>query len=123
MNGRHRLLTVAAAGVAWGLYESQWVQQCVREVPIVGLDPALDGLRIGHLSDLHVGAPGLNARSLARGVELIRRVEPDLVVISGDLRARRSGDAALRRSLARLDVPLGAYAVLGNHDHADGHDP
>ena len=123
MNGTKRLLALAAAGAAWGLYESQWVQQCRRVVPITGLDPAFDGLRIGHLSDLHVGAPSLNARSLARGVELIRQLEPDLVVVSGDLRARRSGDAALRRSLALLDAPLGAYAVLGNHDHADGHDP
>ncbi len=123
MNARKGLLTVAAAGVGWGLYESQWVRACEREVPIAGLDPALDGLRIGHLSDLHVGAPGLNARSLARGVELIRRAEPDLVVVTGDLRARESGDDALRRSLALLDAPLGAFAVLGNHDHADGHDP
>ncbi len=123
MNARNRLLAVAAAGIGWGLFESQWVRQSVREMPIAGLAPALDGLRIGHLSDLHVGAPGLNGRSLARGVELLRRAEPDLVVVSGDLRARRSGDGALRRSLALLDAPLGAYAVLGNHDHADGHDP
>jgi predicted MPP superfamily phosphohydrolase len=117
------LSSVAAAGVAWGLYESQWVRCCTRQVPIAGLDPALDGLRVGHLSDLHVGAPGLNARALARGVELIRQCDPDLVVVTGDLRARRSGDGALRRSLAQLDAPLGAFAILGNHDHADGHDP
>ncbi|MDX6376290.1 MAG: uncharacterized protein QOE98_593 [Gaiellaceae bacterium] len=123
MRARNGLLSLATAGAAWGLFESQWVERCVRELPVVGLNPAFDGLRVGHLSDLHVGAPGLNARALARGVELIRRADPDLVVISGDLRARRSGDAALRRSLALLDAPLGAYAVLGNHDHADGHDP
>jgi len=114
---------LGAAGLAWGLFESQWVELSVHHLPVAGLPPALDGLTIGHLSDLHVGAPGLNARALARGVELIRRAEPDLIVISGDLRARRSGDAALRESLAQLDAPLGAFAVLGNHDHADGHDP
>ena len=123
MSARNRLLTIAAAGVGWGLFESQWVRLGVREVPIAGLDPALDGLRIGHLSDLHVGAPGLNGRSLANGVDLIRGADPDLVVITGDLRARRSGDDTLRRSLALLDAPLGAFAILGNHDHADGHDP
>jgi predicted MPP superfamily phosphohydrolase len=114
---------VGVAGLAWGLFESQWVQLNLVRLPVAGLPPALEGLRIGHLSDLHVGAPSLNARALARGVELIQRAEPDLVVISGDLRARRSGDAALRRSLSRLEAPLGAFAVLGNHDHADGHDP
>src|SRR6478672_5601054 len=112
MSARKGLLTVAAAGLGWGLFESQWVRLSVREVPIAGLDPALDGLRIGHLSDLHVGAPGLNSRSLARGVELIRSAEPDLIVITGDLRARRSGDADLRRSLALLEAPLGVFAVL-----------
>ena len=124
MSARNRLLTIAAAGVGWGLFESQWVRLGVREVPIAGLDPALDGLRIGHLSDLHVGAPGLNGRSLASGVDLIRGAEPDLVVIT----RRSAGPAvaattALRRSLALLDAPLGAFAILGNHDHADGHDP
>jgi predicted MPP superfamily phosphohydrolase len=114
---------VGAAGLAWGLFESQWVESIARHLPVPGLPSQLEGLRIGHLSDLHVGAPGLNSRALARGVELVRRAEPDLIVITGDLRARRSGDGALRRSLARLDAPLGAFAVLGNHDHADGHDP
>lgn len=123
MKVRTPLVAAGAAAMAWGLYESQWVQSRLCTLPIAALPPALDGLRIGHLSDLHIGAPGLNARALARGVELIRAAEPDLVVITGDLRARRSGDAALRRSLARLDAPLGAFAVLGNHDHADGHDP
>lgn len=115
--------TLGAAGLAWGLFESQWVESIVRHLPVNGLPPALEGLRIGHLSDLHVGAPGLNARALGRGVELIRRAQPDLIVITGDLRARRSGDAHLRRSLALLEAPLGVFAVLGNHDHADGHDP
>ena len=110
-----------AAG--WGLYEAQWVRLREVRVPTGRLPPALDGLRVAHLSDLHVGAPGLNARALRRGAELVRRAAPDLICVTGDLRARRAGDAALRRGLGSLEAPLGAYAILGNHDHAQGHDP
>ncbi len=94
-----------------------------RDVPVSGLHPDLVGFRIAHLSDLHLGAPGRNGRAFATGVDLVVAEQPDLVCISGDLRARRRGDVALRAGLERLVAPLGAFAVLGNHDYADGHDP
>jgi hypothetical protein len=119
-----RVVTGAAvAAASWGLFEAQWVRLGELVVPTGRLPPGLSGLRVAHLSDLHVGAPGLNGRALRRGVDLVRRAAPDLVCVTGDLRARRAGDAVLRRELARLEAPLGAYAVLGNHDHAHGHDP
>ena len=112
-----------AASIGWGLWESQWVRLTERRVPIARLPDALVGLRIAHLSDLHVGAPALNGRSLRRGVDLIRDQAPDLICVTGDLRARVGGDRVLRRELGRLDAALGCCAILGNHDHADGHDP
>lgn len=113
-----------AAGVgAWGLWESQWVRAVTIDLPIAGLPPPLDGLRVGHVSDLHVGAPGLNVRALRAAVDALAAADPDLVCLTGDLRARVAGDHALRSELARLAPPLGAFAVLGNHDHGDGHDP
>jgi predicted MPP superfamily phosphohydrolase len=118
-----RIAAVPAALAAWGLYESQLVRRSERDVPIAGLPAALEELRIGHLSDLHVGAPGLNSRALRRGVELVMASAPDLICITGDLRARVSGDADLRAGLRELHAPLGVYAILGNHDHASGHDP
>jgi len=122
-NSLIRFSLLPATLAAWGLYESQAVRMVERDVPVRALAPSLAGLRIAHLSDLHVGAPGLNARAFRRGVELVMASEPDLVCITGDLRARVSGDADLRAGLRALHAPLGVYAVLGNHDHASGHDP
>ena len=89
------------------------------EVPVEGLPPALDGLRIGHLSDFHLGPPSRGAAAVHGAVAWVRGRQPDLVVVTGDLlshpRARRDLDALL----AGLD----AYVVLGNHDVAVTRDP
>ena len=60
------LLAAGGALAAWGLFEAQWLDRRVVDVPVQGLPPALDGLTILHLSDLHAGSPSLNLRTLTR---------------------------------------------------------
>ena len=88
------------------------------EVP--GLPDELRGLRIAHLSDFHLGMPSRGEQAVERAVEWVEARRPDLVVITGDLVSRPSGEPLLRRLLPRLS---GAYAVLGNHDLAITRDP
>ncbi len=106
----------ATAGYALVL-EPGWLQ--VKRVPVVlpGLPPALDGLSIAHLTDLHWGRyTGL--REIRAAVEAANALEPDLVVLTGDYVL---GSAAYAEpcaaELAALRAPLGVYAVAGNHDH------
>ena len=84
------------------------------------LPPELDGLRIAHLSDLHLGVPSRGTRAVERAVEWVEERHPDLTLISGDLLSRPRGETKLRELLARLPS---AYAVLGNHDYAATKDP
>lgn len=93
------------------------------EVPLAGLPPALDGLRVLHLSDLHLGSLSLNDRSLGKAVAWAARLDLDLVVLTGDLLARHRGERPLRDALARLRPRHGTFAVLGNVDVADTRDP
>jgi len=91
-------------------------------VPVAGLHPDLEGLRIVQISDLHVG------RSIRRGyvertVERARSLAPDLVALTGDM-----VDGPVER-LAPHVAPLAALAeagraffVLGNHDCYSGAD-
>jgi len=89
-------------------------------VPLPELDPALEGLRIVHLSDFHLGFPSRATRAVERAVEWAASREPDLVLISGDLLAHPRGEARLRALASRLPR---CFAVLGNHDFAEGRDP
>jgi predicted MPP superfamily phosphohydrolase len=113
----------ATAALAWSLFESQWVDFVELDVPVAGLPPELDGFRILHLSDFHLGALGLNALALGRAISWAERRKPDLIVATGDLLTHPRGEATLRRSLARLRGRYGTYAVLGNHDVAESRDP
>lgn len=80
----------------------------------------LDGLRVAHLSDIHVGGAMDRAR-LLRVAALTNRAQPDLVVHTGDFLTHRDGefDLPLYEALGRIRAPHGQWACLGNHDFDD----
>jgi predicted MPP superfamily phosphohydrolase len=118
------LVLVALAGVAllvYGWFEAGWLRTRTLEVEVVDLHAALDGVRIGHLSDFHLGARfSRGNRASERAVAWIADRRPELVCVTGDLVSHPRGEEQLRRLLAMLDTP---YVVLGNHDVAVTRDP
>ncbi|MGQ0735179.1 MAG: metallophosphoesterase [Acidobacteriota bacterium] len=123
---RNALKSAIAAGVgvatgrlAYGVgYERHRLALIQHEVPVIGLPPALDGFRIGLITDIHHSAT-VSADHVARAAELLRRASPDLIVLGGDYVT--FGDRAFVEPVAELLAPLagaphGSFAVLGNHD-------
>ena len=107
--------------MGWGWFEAGWVRLRELELEVPGLPPALDGLRILHLSDFHLGVPSRGGLAVERGVEWAAERRPDLVCITGDLLTHPRGEPWLRSLVERLPSP--AFAVLGNHDYAIARDP
>ncbi len=114
------LLGLALAALVWGWFEAGWVRLRRLELRVPGLPPELDGLRIAHLSDFHLGVPSRGARAVERAVAWVAERQPDLTLISGDLLSRPAGEERLRRAVERLPR---CYAILGNHDLAISRDP
>jgi predicted MPP superfamily phosphohydrolase len=90
-SGRIALGTAAAAGalLAATLAYARWVeprrlQAVAFLVGVPGLPPALEGVRIAHLTDFHAGAAGSHLPTLRRAVAVARRWRPDLVALTGD---------------------------------------
>jgi predicted MPP superfamily phosphohydrolase len=123
--GRRRVLNVAGnvllatPFVAMGY--GGFVQRTdfhVREidVPITGLPPDLEGLRILQLSDIHLSA-FLSEGEFARAIDASLGLHPHVAVITGDLISGHSDplDACIRQ-LARVKADSGVYACMGNHE-------
>lgn len=111
---------VVLAVVAWGWFEAGWLRRRVVEVELEGVPPELDGLRIAHLSDFHLGVPSRGRRASEDAVAWVAERRPDLVCVTGDLLSRRRGLPLLERLLRELGR---CFVVLGNHDFADSRDP
>lgn len=116
----------AALGLAYMLFEAQWVRRVDRRLEAPGVAAELDGLTIVQLSDFHAGfVPSFNLRAMRKAVDMAIAAGPDLVLFTGDFATGSRDSAELRTQLRRLvaATPLGVYGVLGNHDHGDSKAP
>lgn len=102
----------------WGVVIRRWwfaVEHV--DVPIADLPRALDGFRIAHLSDLHIGAytPRAWGERWARAVE---RAKCDVAVVTGDM---VTSGVAFHEDIAAIIGALrarhGAFVSMGNHDY------
>lgn len=107
--------------VGWGLFEASWVRFRELELSVPGLLDELDGLRIVHLSDFHLGVSSPGVGAVAKAAVWTRERRPDLVAITGDLLTHPRGEPSLRTFVELLPQPT--IAVLGNHDLAISRDP
>ena len=114
------LATAATPTLAWFGKKTRVVRHI--DVSMASIPPGLDGLRIVHLSDIHVGNT-INARDVAEIVAETNALTPDLIAITGDI---ADGYPDLIGSwldpMRNFKAPLGTWFVTGNHDHMwDGH--
>lgn len=86
-----------------------------KQLVLPRLSPRLQGLRIAHISDLHMSGR-LTRPYFEEVVRITNELEPDLIAVTGDLFDRQSCFEWIDATYARLAAPLGVYFVLGNHD-------
>lgn len=72
-------------------------------------------LKVAFLSDIHVG-PYKGARWVRRLVRATNALAPDVVLLGGDFLHESAADLPKLAPFAGFRAPLGAFAILGNHD-------
>ena len=77
--------------------------------------PAIDGLKIAHISDLHFTGQ-LSLKHYHFVVDRVLELDPDLIVITGDIIDYAKCLPWVEPVTGRLTAPLGCTFLLGNHD-------
>ena len=75
------------------------------------LAKVLAGLKVAHLSDLHIKSIGLKENKI---LEILKGEKPDLVFITGDSISFEGPYEPAISFFHQFEAPLGVYAVMGN---------
>lgn len=89
-------------------------------VPHKDLPEAFEGLKIVHISDLHLGSFNYRYPILERAVNIINELDADFIFFTGDLVNNFAWELNGWDSvLKKISAKKGKYAILGNHDYGD----
>ncbi len=111
----------AATGVYAGTIEPERLDVTRYALTPMGW-PAGRKLTLTVIADLHAGEPNMPLPQVRRIVDTANALQSDIVLLLGDYIAHypfpteHLPDALWSAELARLEAPLGTWAILGNHD-------
>ena len=117
---------VAMTGInAVGILDAEF-RAVVRRIDLAydNLPPELDGLKIGHMTDVHLGTY-VSIQDVKKLATLLQQESPHLLAITGDF----ADDVALLPGAMDMmkplmaSVPLGSWFCMGNHEHMRGAAP
>ncbi|MDQ6813813.1 MAG: metallophosphoesterase [Bacteroidota bacterium] len=116
-NTRRKLLIAAFAGIGIGILDALFLERYFFEVKTfqIGKKDAKEKLKLLFLTDLHFKKfLNASARRLARK---IKEIEPDLILISGDVIDEDGIYAPAKEFFSMLKYSIPKVAIMGNHDH------
>jgi hypothetical protein len=89
---------------------------CRVEIPTANLPPALDGMKIAQLSDIHLSGY-MSRTDVRRAVDMANELGADLTVVTGDFITGASDPLAdCIEEISNLRAPLGVFGCNGNHE-------
>jgi len=113
---------IVVVAFGWGLAEAENIRVRHVAIDVASLPEGMRTLKLVQISDLHLGVH-TGERRLGKVVRHLRRLDPDILVSTGDLVDSSFHNVDSMSELLRGVKPrLGKYAVLGNHEFYAGVD-
>ncbi len=96
----------------------RWVDIQRHNMPLVGLDPAFEGIKLVQISDLHY-SPVVWRRYLFQYIRFINDLQPDVVLVTGDLITGGYQFAErIATILSHIKAKRDVICTFGNHDYS-----
>lgn len=112
--------SIPFTGLLYGLFKGKYDFKAHKQTLYFDdLPVAFDGFTITQVSDLHLGSFD-SVEDVKRGVEMIKELQSDLFVFTGDLVNNYAKEAEPWKNLfSSIKAPFGQYSIMGNHDYGD----
>ena len=114
------IAAIPFAALIFGMIRGKYEYQ-VRKVRLnlANLPESFRGFKIVQISDIHTGS-FMDKAPLAKAVEMINKLDPDVIFFTGDLVNDNHTEALpFREILSGIKGKHGVYSILGNHDYGD----
>ncbi len=103
-------------GSVWTAYNTKIIH---KEIIVNKLPESLNGLKIVHISDLHLGS-WISVTPIKNLVENMNNLKPDLVFITGDIVNFHTDEIdRFAKILPEIKARYGVYSIFGNHDYGE----
>jgi predicted MPP superfamily phosphohydrolase len=110
-----------AGSMLYGVTRGKYGYRVMSErISFPNLPKAFDGLRIVHISDMHLGSFNEAFDDVQPGFDLINSLNADYVFFTGDMVNNFAHEAEpWVERLAGIKARYGKFSILGNHDYGD----
>ena len=103
-------------GIIWQRFNFK-----ITKIPLEfkNLPDSFDGFRIVQISDFHIGSFIGNMKHVQRGIDMVNREKPDIILFTGDLITVQADEVKrFLPVLKQLKARYGMYSVTGNHSYS-----
>ncbi|MCI5056672.1 MAG: metallophosphoesterase [Flavobacteriales bacterium] len=115
------IATIPFFGILYGIIKGKYDFEIIKKnIAFQALPSAFDGLRIVHISDMHLGSFPKHHPSVIKAIELINDLNADYIFFTGDIVNNFSYETeGWAEHFSKLKAQKGKFSVLGNHDYGD----
>ncbi|NEN25823.1 metallophosphoesterase [Cryomorpha ignava] len=115
------LAAIPFAGILYGMIQGRYAFRVItKTLNFANLPASANGLRIVHISDIHIGSFHKDGKEVKAGIKMVNDLQPDIIFFTGDLVNNFATETdGWDDILAALKAKYGKYSILGNHDYGD----
>ena len=108
-------------GMLYGMIRGRYAFRVLKEkLTFPNLPASANGLRIVHISDIHIGSFFEDREVVQRGFDMVNALNPDIIFFTGDMVNNFASETdGFEENFKSLKAKYGKYSILGNHDYGD----
>jgi predicted MPP superfamily phosphohydrolase len=117
------LAAIPFISILYGILFGRFNYTVVRKkLQFANLPESFQGLKVVHISDMHLGSFENNYNPIVKAVDMINELDADLILFTGDLVNNVASEVdGWEPILSKMKAKMGKFSITGNHDYGDYH--